>query len=413
MQNTNGKMSTMKYLLSLLILLICFSSEAQINSGLVGYYSFDNSNTLDQTVNLNHGTPNGDLSYSCGVRGLGLRLQGDDQFVDFFGNLNTYFRGNANFSVNFYFRSTDPFGTFDLISKRENCDPNNYFAIRYNPASQSIIVELGENENRVITTSQRLPTSQCWHMITLTKDRNTVRVFADTEEIFSESFTGIFETNNTSPFSIANSPCVGITDRRFIGVMDELRVYNRAIALSDIQNLYLFPEKIVPRDTVIYKGFEFTPRAGKSCAEIVDWSPSSGANPPDIWNPILSPLDTTTYIVTNVIEGCVSTDTLTVIVIDPEKIPCKSIPMANAFSPNNDGVNDTYGISNPFSLTQLISFQIFDRWGTLVFQTSDPFEHWNGTFRGKLLEPNSFVYRVVYLCEGKEIVQNGELLLFR
>jgi gliding motility-associated-like protein len=404
----------MKYTFSLwIVLLYSLSSTAQIGSGLVGYYSFDNANTLDQTVNLNHGTPNGNLSYDCGVSGLGLRLQGEDQFVDFFGNLNTYFRGNANFSINFYFRSTDPFGTFDIVSKRETCDPNNYFAIRYNPASQSIIVELGENENRLITARQRLNPNQCWHMITMTKDRNTLRVYADTEEIFSESFTGIFETNNTAPFSIANSPCVGITDRRFIGMIDELRVYNRAINPSDIQNLYLFPEKIIPRDTVIYKGFEFTPRAGNSCAEIVEWNPATGVTPPDAWNPVLAPLDTTVYLVTNILEGCISTDTLTVIVIDPETVPCNTIPMANAFSPNNDGINDTYGISNPFSLTQLISFQIFDRWGTTLFQTSDPFQQWDGTFRGQLLDPNSYVYRIVFVCEGKEIVQNGELLLFR
>ncbi len=404
----------MRSIIFLAICIVCsIQSYSQISSGLVAYYSFDDGNVLDQTVNQNHGTVSGAPTYSCGVKGDAIRFNGLDDYIDFIGNVNTYFRGNSNFSVNFYFRATGLTGTHDIFGKRQTCGVNNYFSIKFTPSTRMLAIDVAESVDRTFTVRERLNPNRCWYMITVSKDRNSVKVYVDSEEIFSESYTGLFETDNAAPLSIANGPCLGITDRRFEGLIDELRIYNRALTQADLNELYTFPEQIIPRDTVVYKGFEFSPRKGTSCAEIVSWEPMSGVTEPDVWNTSLSPEDTTTYIVTNIIDGCVSIDTLEVNVIDAQALPCQELFMATAFTPNGDGTNDTYGLSNPFNLDELQSFQIFDRWGSLIFETTDNFGQWDGRFKGKLLEPNSYVYRIRYICKGEEVVQNGEFLLLR
>lgn len=400
--------------LLLIILFFCISQvSGQITSGLVAYYSFDDNNVVDQTVNQNHGTVSGAPVYSCGVSGNAMRLNGEDDYVDFIGNVNTYFRGNSSFSINFYFRATGLTGTHDIIGKRQTCGINNYFSIKFTPSTRLLSIDVAESADRTFSIRERLNPNQCWYMLTLTKDRNTVKVYIDAEEIFSEAYTGLFETDNAAPLALANGPCLGLTDRRFEGFIDELRIYNRAITSSDVQLLYTFPEQIIPRDTVVYKGFEFTPRKGTTCAEIVSWNPVTGVAEPDEWNTVLSPDDTITYLVTNLLDGCLSVDTFTVLVIDAEALPCKELFMATAFTPNGDGINDSYGLSNPFNLDEMRMFQIFDRWGSLIFESTDRFAKWDGTFQGRLLEPNSFVYRIQYICNEELITQNGEFLLMR
>ena len=87
--------------------------------------------------------------------------------------------------------------------------------------------------------------------------------------------------------------------------------------------------------------------------------------------------------------------------------------MPKAFTPNNDQLNDVYRIS-PLNKNRLISFKIFDRWGKLVFKTSDPHVGWDGNFHNEPLPSDTFVY---YLemegFSGKRITERSSFLLLR
>jgi gliding motility-associated-like protein len=71
--------------------------------------------------------------------------------------------------------------------------------------------------------------------------------------------------------------------------------------------------------------------------------------------------------------GCVDS-TFQLLFIDPEAF----FYLPNAFTPDGDGVNETFGISG----TGIREFEmlIFDRWGEMVFRASDPTQRWDGTF---------------------------------
>ncbi len=58
-----------------------------------------------------------------------------------------------------------------------------------------------------------------------------------------------------------------------------------------------------------------------------------------------------------------------------------NILMPNAFSPNNDGLNDVFKVKYPFAVSNF-HFMVTNRWGQTVFETNDIHVGWNGTFKG-------------------------------
>lgn len=85
--------------------------------------------------------------------------------------------------------------------------------------------------------------------------------------------------------------------------------------------------------------------------------------------------------------GCVGMDTVALQKICPTKVYIPS-----AFSPNFDGINDTFG---PLG-TDIIRahFQVFSRWGELVFESSDLEIQWDGYFRSKPVSPGVYVWQL-------------------
>jgi gliding motility-associated-like protein len=111
-------------------------------------------------------------------------------------------------------------------------------------------------------------------------------------------------------------------------------------------------------------------------------------------------------------NGCVTEDEVIVYVNNKRRI---FIP--NAFSPNGDGQNDLFMIYGGLGVEEIENFQIFSRWGDLVFeknyfQSNDPTMGWDGFFKGKKMNPAVFVFfaKIRYANGETEIVK-GDLFL--
>ena len=101
-------------------------------------------------------------------------------------------------------------------------------------------------------------------------------------------------------------------------------------------------------------------------------------------------------------------------------IDCNNLGLPNIFSPNGDGINDFFapqGLDPSLSINQ---FQVFDRWGNLVYQNNgegngDSFAGWNGTGSGGRLAPvGTYIYLlIVSHPEGRVIQQSGDITLIR
>lgn len=140
------------------------------------------------------------------------------------------------------------------------------------------------------------------------------------------------------------------------------------------------------------------------------WTPVTGLSRPDIPNPKASPSMTTQYTVTALsLNGCTNTDTLTVYVTNTGT-PQLSVP--NAFTPNNDGRNDCFGIAR-WGYSAIQEFSIYNRWGQRVFQTKNVQDCWDGRVKG-ILQPSggySYVIRIQTNCG--ELKRTGTILLIR
>ena len=91
-----------------------------------------------------------------------------------------------------------------------------------------------------------------------------------------------------------------------------------------------------------------------------------------------------------------------------EIIPQMAFYIPNTFTPNGDGLNDTFGISG--EAIKDFNLQIFNRWGQLVFQSGNPNERWDGSFNGEQVPQGVYVYRLsAQGPSGKKETKEGNL----
>ncbi|MEN0003149.1 MAG: gliding motility-associated C-terminal domain-containing protein [Bacteroidota bacterium] len=90
----------------------------------------------------------------------------------------------------------------------------------------------------------------------------------------------------------------------------------------------------------------------------------------------------------------------------------------NAFSPNQDGFNDSFGpfIEVDFPTVEY-SFQVYDRWGALLFESNELTDTWNGDALGSIAGVGVYVWVLEYTIEGPSGEQRfremGDVLLVR
>ena len=108
-------------------------------------------------------------------------------------------------------------------------------------------------------------------------------------------------------------------------------------------------------------------------------------------------------------NGCTDRDSLLITIEVKDILPPK---LPNAFSPNGDGVNDTFYVrGGPFETMEL---RIYNGWGEMVFETTDPTAGWDGTHKGKPEINGVYVYSVVATTtEGETHDRSGKVTLTR
>jgi gliding motility-associated-like protein len=87
-------------------------------------------------------------------------------------------------------------------------------------------------------------------------------------------------------------------------------------------------------------------------------------------------------------------------------IPTMYIYVPNSFTPNNDGLNDTFGVSG--EAIQKFDMQIYNRWGDLIFESANASQKWDGTFKGSKVPEGIYVYKISASgISGKNIKKDG------
>jgi gliding motility-associated-like protein len=88
----------------------------------------------------------------------------------------------------------------------------------------------------------------------------------------------------------------------------------------------------------------------------------------------------------------------------------------NAFSPNNDGLNDYFIPALPGNCAvDEFALEIYNRWGQRIFTSYKRDKGWDGTYNGHAADMGSYRYRIRMLLgvHKKEVTQNGDFMLIR
>ncbi len=217
---------------------------------------------------------------------------------------------------------------------------------------------------------------------------------ADSAYSANQTFTGLNGGNYTFHILDANG-CVHLVDSN-LTVPDIPEV-------SFSENLEIF----LGDSTIILPGIEVIDLAN------VVWTDSSSLNCGNCVEPIARPFITSTYDLTvTSADGCM--DTASIVIQVEER---RRVFMPNIFSPNFDGINDTFLVYAGIEVEQINKLLIFDRWGNQLFdrqnfQPNDESLGWDGRFRGKKLDMGVYTWmaEVLYL-DGVSIVYSGDVVL--
>jgi gliding motility-associated-like protein len=184
----------------------------------------------------------------------------------------------------------------------------------------------------------------------------------------------------------------------------------RALLVNPLPKISIPSPQVTPLATPILLPATYT-----NSITTYTWTPATGLSCTDCPQPIASPKFNTLYKVSVIDEnGCQNNANVQVIVL------ClgANVFVPNTFSPNGDGSNDIFYVRGK-GLNRVKSLRVFNRWGEVVFEkqnfaVNDPSIGWDGTYKGKKLSPDVFVYQVEVFCDNSETVHfEGSIALIR
>lgn len=161
-------------------------------------------------------------------------------------------------------------------------------------------------------------------------------------------------------------------------------------------------------DGIIITGDRYTMQ-GAASSVLYTWSPPLGLSATNILNPAASPAQTTTYTLkVTTSQGCIATDSMVITVV-----PYCIKPM-EAFTPNGDGINDMWLVTNGTGCLAKAKAQVFNRYGAKVYEANDYKNNWNGTYNGKPLPDGTYYFVITYrLINGKDEYLKGHVTILR
>jgi gliding motility-associated-like protein len=144
------------------------------------------------------------------------------------------------------------------------------------------------------------------------------------------------------------------------------------------------------------------------------WTPSEGLSCTDCPNPEVNPAVNTIYTLTVTdANGCTAEAN-----VDVNLNTKREIYIPNAFSPNADDINDFFRVYSGPGVASISAFQIFDRWGNLVWEgnnlapSPDGSDGWDGTYLGRPADPGVYVYAIeILFLDGRVITYRGDVAL--
>ncbi len=162
-------------------------------------------------------------------------------------------------------------------------------------------------------------------------------------------------------------------------------------------------------DTTVFRD-ESTRLNGISNGLTFEWVPADYLDDPTSLGPLSTPFNSIVYTLVATSEyGCINTDTVRI------AVEVKNLLLVpNAFTPNQDGLNDVFRIIKTLNIERVYDVFVFNRWGNKVFEGHNSTVFWDGTYNGQPQDLGVYVYVIRAVTrDGEEITETGNVTLLR
>ena len=166
---------------------------------------------------------------------------------------------------------------------------------------------------------------------------------------------------------------------------------NTCVAFKPLKVVVIQRPPVYIWDTTIVIGEKVFLQGDAGGQYIYEWLPDSALNCDNCPVPIAQPLVNRNYVLVIADTFGCFTDTSYFDVFIREVY---SIDVPKAFTPNGDGNNDIVYVRG-WGIKELLEFKIYNRWGQLVFESHDLSVGWDGYFKGKLQNNETYIYTVI------------------
>lgn len=189
-------------------------------------------------------------------------------------------------------------------------------------------------------------------------------------------------------------------------------ICNTDTAYTNVQ-VQPYPSIQIDSSMTAILGSTITLHVSSNSTPNFDWSPSIDLSCTNCPNPSWVVRQNQTFYVTATNNfGCPTLDSIHVRFISDCTSDLVFVP--NAFTPDSDGYNDVLYAQSGL-VEEIENFQIYNRWGTLLFETDNLLEGWDGSFKGKTLAPDVFGYFLIFRCPntGEKMLKKGNVTILR
>lgn len=214
--------------------------------------------------------------------------------------------------------------------------------------------------------------------------------------------SGLSNPNISNPVAINNS-AVAYTVTASLNGCVKTKTVN--IGIKPNPQVLAGPDMtIVSGDAVTLEG-----RFPVGTAQSISWAPAGTLTGANTLTPVARPQTTTTYTLTVTdVNNCTATDNALITVIP------YCVKVMNAFTPNGDGKNDLWLVTNGAPCAGQIIVTVYNRYGGLVYENKNYQNNWNGTYNGKPVADGTYYYNISYrLINNNPVQLKGDVTILR
>ncbi|MEO8583076.1 MAG: gliding motility-associated C-terminal domain-containing protein [Flavitalea sp.] len=141
-----------------------------------------------------------------------------------------------------------------------------------------------------------------------------------------------------------------------------------------------------------------------------NWN-NGGGRQPEFSFPVLK--KQTVHIKVTNAEGCIAEDSIIVGIKNCDSVFDRCVIFPNAITPNGDGKNDNFGPAEFKCAVDKYVLKVYNRYGELVFSSTDPDKKWDGLFKGHTPDNTSFVFTCEYVIDRQAFSKQGTFTIIR